>query len=201
MTDLRERFTDAEHVPAPDLWEDIRWRAISGPQVRVERPSTAKRAVTVLVAFAIFAAVVLVFGKAFDGSTHSPAAPTPSLPSHQPAPAPLRVGDELPAEFPASLALPDGVSPVAARVCCGYVQVWFRSSLPNGDLESFYRDALDGWNISAHETPESGGWRFYATHAASPQTAIVVGRGRDASSGDGSDAFDGSWDLYIIVYG
>ena len=83
MTDLRERFTDTERIPAPDLWEDIRWRTISGPQVRVERPTTAKRVVTVVVAFAIFAAVVLVFGRAFDGPTHSPAAPTPSLPSHQ----------------------------------------------------------------------------------------------------------------------
>ena len=48
---------------------------------------------------------------------------------------------------------------------------------------------------------DDGGWRFYATHAATLQTAIVAGSSPDASSGDGSDTFDGSWDLYLIVYG
>ena len=202
MTDLREPFAVAEQIPAPDLWEEIQWRTISGPAVRVERPSTAKRTATILVAFAIFAAVVLVFGRAFDASVEVPVA-TPSTPSHQPAPAPLRVGSELPAEFPATLALPDGIRPVASRVCCGYVQVWFRSALPSGEMESFYRDALrrEGWTISGRESPEGGGWRFYATQAANLQTAIVVGRLPDASSGDGSDTYDGNWSLYIIVYG
>ncbi len=203
MTDLRERFAAADHIPAPDLWDDIRWRTISGPQVRVERPSSAKRAFTIVVAFAIFAAVVLIFGRAFDAPVEIPVAPQPSLPSHQPAPAPLLVGDELPAEFPATLALPDGVRPVAARVCCGYVQVWFHAALPSGDLESFYRDELrrNGWTTSGRESPEDGGWRFYADQAANLRTAIVVGRGPVGSSGDGSDTYDGSWDLYIIVYG
>jgi hypothetical protein len=203
MTDLCERFAAAERIPAPDLWDEVQWRTISGPAVRAERPTTAKRAVTILVAFAIFAAVVLVFGKTFDRSVEVPIAPTPSTASIAPAPAPLRVSGELPTAFPATLALPDGVRPVASRVCCGYVQVWFRSAAPGGNVESFYRDALrrDGWTISGHETPEGGGWRFYATQAANLKTAIVTGRSPDASSADGSDTFDGSWDLYIIVYG
>jgi hypothetical protein len=203
MTDLRERFEAVEHIPAPDLWDEIRWRTISGPQVRAERPSTPHRVVTIVVAFAIFGAVVLVFGKAFDAPGESPVAPMPSPPSHQPAPAPLRVSDELPSAFPSTLALPDGVRPVASRVCCGYVQVWFRSALQGGDLQSFYRGALrrDGWAISGRGSPDDGGWRFYATHGSTLRTAIVAGSSPDASSGDGSDTFDGNWDLYLIVYG
>jgi hypothetical protein len=203
MTDLRERFEVAEHIPAPDLWDEIRWRTISAPQAPAERPSTARRVVTIVVAFAIFGAVVLVFGKAFDAPGESPVAPMPAPPSHQPPPAPVRLGAELPAEFPPTLALPEGVRPVASRVCCGYVQVWFRSSLQGGDLQSFYRGALrsDGWAISGRDSPDDGGWRLYATRAASVQTAIVAGSSADASSSDGSDAFNGAWDLYLIVYG
>jgi hypothetical protein len=207
MPELRDRFAAAEHIPAPDLWDDIRWREISGPALRPERPSAGRRAVTILVAFAVFAAVVLAFGDAFRADVDRPTAPTPTASPHAPAPPPLQVSGELPATFPATLALPDGVRPVASRACCGYVQVWFTSELGSRDLEAFYRDALrrDGWSTSGQAASTGNDWLFYAAwdgSSASQQTAIVLGRPADASQLTyGSDAFDGTWDLYIIVYG
>jgi hypothetical protein len=202
MTDLHERFAVAEHIRAPDLWEEIQWRTISGPPVRVEQPRPARRVVTILVAFVIFAPVVFFLGKAFHASVEEPLAPTPTSSPNAPAPAPLHVGGELPAMFPATLAIPGGARRVASRACCGYVQVWFRTTLASRDVESFYRDALrqDGWTISGHETTKRGGWRYYANQAAG-RTAIVVGRSPGTSPGAGSDAFHGTWNLYIIVYG
>ena len=75
MTDLRERFEAAEHMPAPrsvgrdPVADDL------GPQAQAERPSTARRVATIVVAFAIFGAVALVFGKAFDTPGGGPGRP------------------------------------------------------------------------------------------------------------------------------
>jgi hypothetical protein len=205
MPDLRDRFRAADRMPSPDLWDEIRWRSITGPSVVTGPPRTPARVATIVVAFAIFIAVALVFGGAFRGSVHAPAAPTPASPPPTPVPPPpppVREGSELPPGFPATLALPDGLEPVASRTCCGYMQVWFRDAAQAGDLESWFRLALRrrGWTISGRETPLVG-WRLFAVRAAADQTATVVGGGPGASPRDGSDAFDGGWDLYIIVYG
>lgn len=205
MPDLHERFTSTDQIPAPDLWEEVRWRAIAAPVLQLERPSTGRRIVTILVAFAIFVPAVLLFGQGFRSSVDAPASPVPS--PHRPAPPPLLVSSRLPAVFPRSIGLPPGAHPVASRSCCGYVQVWFRSDRPVGDLATFFGRVLgrDGWSTSGHGTEVGGVWRYFASskgRAGSARTAIVLGRSPDASRLQyGSDALDGPWDLYIIVYG
>lgn len=205
MPDLHERFASAEQIPGPDLWDDVQWRAISAPVLQLQRPSTGRRAVTILVAFAIFAAAVLGFGQAFRSSVDAPASPAPS--PHRPAPPQLLVGSALPVEFTDTIELPAGVHPVASRSCCGYVQVWFQSDRPIRDLEPFFDHALrrHGWSTSRQGSELGGAWRYFASskaRAGVERTAVVIGRSAGTSKlMYGSDAFDEAWDLYIIVYG
>ncbi|MGH2765462.1 MAG: hypothetical protein ACRDKA_06075 [Actinomycetota bacterium] len=68
MADLRELLSQADRVPAPDLWPDIKER-------RPRRPDRSRRVVAGVVALALAASGIVLVSKAFLGDRERPPVP------------------------------------------------------------------------------------------------------------------------------
>jgi hypothetical protein len=106
MSDLDRLLRQADHVPAPDLWPDIRAR-----RHRSQEPTRARRLLIAAVALPLAASGVAVAALAFFGEPSVPPAAPGSEPKLR-----ARVAEHVPVgPFPAAVAAGEGVVWVAVN--------------------------------------------------------------------------------------
>jgi hypothetical protein len=117
MSELKERFSLADRIESPDLWNEARRRAITPAATTLSvswQPDRRKRAVAALVAFAVFAGAAVF---AWNLS-HPELAPTP-----QPEPA-VDLASELPTGWSELPAPPEVRSDAATAWTGSELLVW-----------------------------------------------------------------------------
>jgi hypothetical protein len=164
---------------------------------RQRRRRAAIVSVTAIVWIVIAIAVVTI------ASDRTPVPATgPSItrePGVSPVPVDVVEGSSLPGGFPPDLPLPDDARAVASFTTGEVVGAWFRVDRPGGMYTFFERELpRAGWTRLRPFEERDGVWDELV--GSDGRGATIIGKlGPSERLLDGSDRYDGAWDLYIVI--
>jgi hypothetical protein len=166
-----------------------------------ERRQRQRRAAIVIVTSMVWV-VIAIAAVAISSDRPQMPATTPSVteaPGVSPIPVDVVEGDVLPVGFPSDLPLPVDARPVASFTTGEAIGVWFRVERPEGMYPFFERELPGaGWTRLRPLEEADGVWDELV--GSDGRGATIIGKlGPSERLLDGSDRYDGEWDLYILI--